>query len=90
MTWNDNWRDDLEDNMYIRLCECVNTRTDILAMSKLVVKYNLDKDPEDCLCRILEWVGNWNNQFEVADLPQDMYLDYLNKLENYKKLLKSA
>lgn len=88
--WNDNWRDDLEEDMYIRLCECRNTRTDIFTMSKLVVKYNLDKDTEDCLCRILEWVGDWNNQFEVADLPQDMYLDYLNKLENYKKLLKSA
>ena len=41
--WNNDWRDELKktnEGCYIRLCECRNTRNDIIIMAKLVKKYN--------------------------------------------------
>ena len=82
MKWDDDWRTELEktnEGCYIRLCECRNTRSDVVLMAKLMYKYNPTIDPEDCFCRMLEWVGDWNNQF--------MMVDYFYNSENYKKAL---
>ena len=43
MKWDDDWRYELEKtdyDCYIRLCECRNTRKDVIKMAKLVKKYN--------------------------------------------------
>lgn len=82
MKWNDDWRNELENNnesCFTRLCECRNTKNDILIMSKLVYKYNKDKTVEDCLDRICEWVCCWNNQFE-CELTDEEYKKYLSKI----------
>ena len=70
MKWDNDWRDELKktnEGCYIRLCECRNTRNDIIIMAKLVKKYNPTMTAEDCLIYMLEWVGDWNGQFEVTD-----------------------
>ena len=84
--WDDNWRSELKEtnnSCYIRLCECRNTRYDIIIMSKLVYKYNKNlHTAEECLIRILEWVGDWNNQFMTADLSRK---EYFWAIEEIKK-----
>lgn len=81
MNWNDDWRDELKADSYEvwkRLAECRNTKKDIVTMSKLVCKYNPNKSKEECLDRILEWVTDWNNQFNL----------YPDK-EEYDKMLRA-
>ena len=83
--WNDNWRSELESNdyrCYIRLCECRNTRHDMIKMAKLMFKYNRWAEPEDCLVRMMEWVSS-NNQFYLTDLSQKEFeeaLDIIRKI----------
>ena len=83
--WNDNWRSELESNdyrCYIRLCECRNTRPDMIKMAKLMYKYNQWATPEDCLIRMMEWVS-MNSQFYLTDLSQEEFekaLDFIKKI----------
>lgn len=82
--WNDNWREELErdfENVYTRLCECRNTKNDIIIMSRIMYEYNPNKSAEECLDRMIEWVGEWNNQYDLIDtiLPQE-YDNMLNKI----------
>ena len=69
--WNDDWRDELKEKnygCYERLCECRNTKKDIERMAKLMYKYNKDRvTAEDCLIRMMEWVGDWNSQWRMTD-----------------------
>lgn len=77
--WNDDWREELMKDTYEvweRLAECRNRIKDIPIMAKLVYKYNPSKTKEQCLDRIITWVTDWNNQFNL--IPDD---------EGYKKLL---
>ena len=51
-------------------------------MAKLMYKYNKEKaTAEDCLIRMLEWVGGWNNQFMVADLSQEEFKEAIEKIK---------
>ena len=82
--WNDNWRSELESNdylCYIRLCECRNTRKDMIAMAKLMFKYNSWSTAEDCLIRMMEWM-DMNSQWELADLTQDEFTEALDIIRN--------
>ena len=82
--WNNDWRDELEktnEGCYIRLCECRNTKNDIIIMSKLVKKYNPAMTAEDCLIYMLEWVGDWNGQFEVTDWTDEEFKKALDKVK---------
>lgn len=83
MNWNNDWRNELEQNdyeCYIRLCECRNTRKDLITLSKLVYKYNPSVNKEDCFIYILEWVGDWNGQFELTDLAKEEFEKLLKKI----------
>lgn len=78
--WNDNWRSELETNdyrCYIRLCECRNTRTDMIKMAKLMYKYNNWAMPEDCLIRMMEWL-DINSQWDVVDLTKEEFNEALD------------
>lgn len=83
--WNDNWRSELESRdylCYIRLCECRNTRNDMIKMAKIMYKFNRWADPEDCLIRMMEWM-DMNSQWELADLTKDEFkkaLDIIKKI----------
>ena len=82
--WNDAWRSELESTdylCYIRLCECRNTRSDMIKMAKLMFKYNRWADPEDCLIRIMEWM-DMNSQWELADLTQDEFTEALDIIKS--------
>lgn len=83
--WNDDWRDELKEidyECYERLCECRNTKKDIEKISKLMYKYNKKRyTAEDCLIRTLEWLGDWNSQFELVDIDKDEYNDILNMVK---------
>ena len=82
-TWNDNWRSELESKdylCYIRLCECRNTRTDMIKMAKLMYRFNRWADPEDCLIRMMEWM-DMNSQWELADLTQTEFNEAVEKIK---------
>ena len=72
--WNDDWREELRltnENCYNRLCECRNTKHDILIIAKLMYRYNQDRTKEDCLDRTIEWITDWNNQIEIYPNEED-------------------
>ena len=82
MEWNDDWRTELEETnyrCYERLCDCRNIRKDIVTITKLMIKYNPTFDKKECLERTLEWIGDWNNQFEITDMTKDEYNDVMEK-----------
>ena len=83
MKWCDDWRTELKENnygCYERLCECRNNANDVVLMANLMHKYNPTIDKEDCLNRMIEWVGDWNNQFELMDKMLTDFDDYLCKV----------
>ena len=74
MEWNNDWRSELEiknPECYERLCECRNTKNDILIIAKLMYRYNQDRTKEDCLDRTIEWITDWNNQIEICPNEED-------------------
>lgn len=82
--WNDDWRDELEkdyEDVYIRLCECRNTRKDMRLIAKLMQKYNMAKSKEDIIDRTVEWITDWNNQVSLVpdDTEYDILMTYLEK-----------
>ena len=82
MEWNDDWRSELETKnpeCYKRLCECKNTKNDILIISRLMYKYNQDRTKYDCLDRTIEWLTDWNSQFELY-LSETEYQEILSKM----------
>ena len=82
MKWNDDWRFELETKnpeCYTRLCECKNTKNDILIISRIMYKYNQDRTKEKCLDRTIEWLTDWNNQFELY-LSETEYQKILSKM----------
>ena len=88
MSWNNEWRDELEKtdyNCYIRLCECRNTRKDVILMAKLVKEYNPTQPAEECLIYMMEWVGDWNGQYMVTDFTTGEYKDAIAEIEDFSK-----
>ncbi|MBQ6632280.1 MAG: hypothetical protein IJH55_09365 [Romboutsia sp.] len=83
MIWNNDWRIELSHKYpeyYERLCDCVNTKKDIITMTKLNYKYNPFKEKEDCLDRILEWVTDWNSQVNLYPNTEEEYNSILNRI----------
>lgn len=66
------WEKELDEDTYIRLCECRNTRKDLITLSKVVKKVR-GVSSEEALETMLEWVGDWNGQYEVTDLTDEQY-----------------
>jgi hypothetical protein len=86
MKWNNDWRDELEKtdyNCYERLCECRNTRKDVIKMAKLVKKYNPSVSAEECLIYMMEWVGDWNGQYMVTDFTEEEYRNAIEAIITY-------
>ena len=86
MKWNNDWRDELEKtdyNCYERLCECRNTRKDVIKMAKLVKKYNPEIPAEECLIYMMEWVGDWNGQYMVTDFTEEEYRNAIEAILTY-------
>lgn len=84
MNWNDDWRIELEKidyGCYERLCECRNTKADIYRIARIMCKYNQTTSVEDCLDRTLEWLGDWNNQYDLVDISLSEYENLINRLK---------
>lgn len=84
--WNNDWRDKLaktDYGCYIRLGECRNTKNDVILMAKLVKEYNPTQSSEECLIYIMEWVGDWNGQYEVTDFTTDEYKRIIAEIEYF-------
>ena len=82
MEWNNDWRSELEiknPECYEKLCECRNTKNDILIISKIMYKYNQNRTKYDCLDRTIEWLTDWNSQFELC-LSETEYQEILSKM----------
>lgn len=75
-----NWEKHLPEDIYIRLCECRNKRSDLVPLAKVIKLYNPDATNEDCFILALEWVGDWNGQFTVTDLTEEEYDRMLKKV----------
>lgn len=76
--WDNSWRDNIPGEVRSRLAECRNTWKDIKIMGRAMYEVNPDVDPEDCAVRILEWVCDWNNQYNL-----DPTVDQYNELVSY-------
>ena len=84
MNWNDDWRIELVEtdyDCYERLCECRNTKADIYKIARIMYKYNQTMSVEDCLDRTLEWLGDWNNQYDLVDISLSEYENLVNRLK---------
>lgn len=82
MEWNNDWRSELEiknPECYERLCECRNTKNDILIISRIMYKYNQNRTKHDCLDRTIEWLTDWNSQFELY-LSETEHQEILSKM----------
>ena len=82
MEWNNDWRSELEiknPECYERLCECRNTKNDILIISRIMYKYNQNRTKHDCLDHTIEWLTDWNSQFELY-LSETEYQEILSKM----------
>lgn len=77
--WCDYWRDYLKANyysVYKRLCECRNTKSDLLLIAKVIYRFNNnDYTKEECLDRTISWLTDWNNQPELIPINYKWYLD---------------
>ena len=84
MSWNNDWRNELkkvDNDCYYRLCECRNTRKDVIKMAKLVKEYNPTISAEECLIYMIEWVGDWNGQYMVTDFSIEEYKNAISEIE---------
>ena len=79
MKWNDDWRDELKEDCWLRLCECNNRKSDIVVIVNLMYKYNHDRTKEECLDRTIEWLTDWNSQIELYPTDEE-YKKFLSKM----------
>ena len=83
MKFNDEWRTELKEKnarCFDRLGDCRSTVNDVVIMAKYVHKYNPTISKEDCFNRMIEWVCDWNNQFELFDKIDKQYDKLLAKV----------
>lgn len=74
--WDDSWRDNISEEVYDRLCTCCNSWKDIKIMGRAIKAVNPTRSAEECAERILEWVCDWNNQWQL-DPTEDEYKELL-------------
>ena len=76
--WNDSWRRDLaqaQTDVYDRLCECRNTKSDLLVIAKFMYFVNKENHTKkECLDRAIQWLTDWNNQVELIPNNYNWYL----------------
>lgn len=81
--WSDDWREKLKKynyDCYIRLCECRNKPTDVILMANMMHRSNPNRTAEECFTRMIEWVGDWNSQYEVTEVIYNRYDWYLRRV----------
>lgn len=79
--WNNDWRYDIPGDVRSRLADCKNTWNDIKVMGRAMKVANPDRSAEDCAERILDWVLDWNNQFDQLDPTEAQYKELIKYIE---------
>ena len=79
--WNNDWRYDIPGEVRSRLADCNNTWNDIKVMGRAMKVANPDRSAEDCAERILDWVLDWNNQFDQLDPTEAQYKELIKYIE---------
>ena len=80
--WNDDWREALEsknERLMVRLAECRSISQDIPIIAQEMYRYNRPKTKEQCLDRTIEWITDWNNQYNLVPEPEE-YDSFLSKI----------
>lgn len=80
MNYNDDWRNNISSEMLDRLAECRNKAMDVVEMASAMHEVNPDKTAEQCFERMLEWVGDWNGQYNITDKIYSNYEWYLKRV----------
>ena len=80
MNYNDDWRNNIPNEMLNRLAECRNKAMDVVKMASAMHEVNPDKTKEQCFERMIEWVGDWNGQYNITDKIYSNYEWYLNRV----------
>lgn len=83
ISFNENWRGYARDNepeFYERLEECRNKPLDVVLMANLMHRYNPNKTAEKCFEHALEWVGDWNGQYNVTEKIYNNLEWYLSRV----------
>lgn len=78
--WDNSWRDNIPGDVRERLAACCNSWKDIKIMARAMKAVNPNRSAEDCAERILEWVCDWNNQWQL-DPTIDEYKELLAFIE---------
>lgn len=82
--WDDSWRQKAETDFtdcFYRLCDCCNVKADIVVIASLMHEYNDHMSAEECFDRTLEWIGDWNGQYNLTDLTPNEYEAMLKKVK---------
>jgi hypothetical protein len=74
------WENELSYDMYIRLCECRNKKSDIVPMAR-VIKKVMNMNSKEALDYMLEWVCDWNSQISLYPKSDLAYNRMLAQLE---------
>ena len=76
------WENELSQEIYYRLCDCDNKKSDIVPMAK-VIKKVMNMNSKEALDYMLEWVCGWNRQISLYpkfDLAYNRMLAQLEKV----------
>ena len=74
------WKNELSEDMYFRLCECRNLESDIVPLAKIVKRVS-EWDSEKSLDYMLEWLTDWNNQITLYPSTEKEYNNLLKKID---------
>ena len=74
------WENEIPKDMYYRLCECRNRKSDIVLMAKVIKRVN-NWDNETALDYMLEWVTGANGQLNLypSEKEYNKMLDKIGK-----------
>ena len=75
-----NWNN-LQEDVLNRLAECRSKASDIVPLAKEIKRQN-DVTSEDAFDYMVEWVCDWNNQFNLYDELVRNREKYIKKIDN--------
>lgn len=78
------WNQYISQDVLDRLSDCRSRRSDLPILRDAIWQYIQDNNAqdewslEDAAVLALEWVGDWNNQYNVTDITEDQYTRFIN------------
>lgn len=78
------WDQYISQDVLDRLSDCRSRRSDLPILRDAIWQYIQDNNAqdewslEDAAVLALEWVGDWNNQYNVTDITDEQYTRFIN------------